>query len=1389
MTNNNDNDNKDDGGGTIISNSNTHTNSNTNQINSSLIKIIASNSSSPVPMMKSTSMTSITSTTTTSSLINSGLTSSQFISNAESEIYTKRESNDINNANQIKYDESFSITSEINKATEYNKSPKSSIRSNSTHSLNEYYSSSPIPTPKPRSITKSNTIPLPTFNFTTKINSNNNVADHIEEYINDFSFMYSEEELNAYKNVTNFICKIAQLILRSRVGLSYNHNYNSSLNKKYQDRDMSNDITSGRANNSLNQLNNSMGNLSIKASYASSLSSNESQPQSIPYSLNSSYNSSYENSYPSNPNGVLNSINSNTRNNDIQIPTPSIDNIKQLHGLLIDRLPFWRNRIPINIDIFATGNSNNSHNKVGNENFRRRKSNDFSNGNDMERDRDGSFYDRPSTSTRIRSSSISNIYSISNSNSSISSSTKFNNKRLLERWVVSYEPNNDSDTMNKGRNSKVDTTDFILLVQSLYSYIRLMPLHSLLSDNSIQKSDLQYCISTADGFLLLPLLEQNNDVDFCDIGSSGFDLSAKLKVYKFTKASNNLGNLHISVVYDGNIINNKNTSAHPSNISHSLSKSIASNSSSLNFNDSKLKNSSNRINNPQNNDKNLTIILPSKENIVDNKKSSGDSSSSIIKTSDEKTNDKKESNVSNDDETPSSPNRRKSCPTIGSPFPSPKTHTKVLSLTQAKYAYQPQSSSLSSSSNLLHKLMDKQRLEKYSSSVHSLSDNNSLSSQSNLLLSGFNYKKSGTNDHNTNKINFLTPINISNSMPPLDKNNNTKVLNNNNQSLSVHKNNNYQSNSMELFGSLVGSYEESILSGRMSTLPSKPIKFISEIGVIGFGKCHPRLKCPPHINITFPVYFYEIPDQNDFFTTPYVGTVDIEQYLQKQNLLKQQKQQQQQQEQEQQQLHQEPEKHILLKNESEEKSGNNSTDNNSLLTPTNDKIVTDSKTTADGSTIPSVILLNDQPMLPRASSSSSLNGLNSKFPGYRIPFKGQIQIIIKNPSKTAVKVFLIPYDFRDMPPNTKTFIRQKSYLKNIKNGNSHDQKYSLRYAIHLQFISPSKKRLYLYKTLRVVFAHKAPEKDEKLCTISDGPVDPKYIPIVDNNINNYSQNTNDLNNDKLFGTELNIKPDGRNLSVKEDNGFFSSSYSSRRRSSFGSNMMMLAEMGVNLGDYSVSPVKPIIHQHHRSLSNGSNNGLLNDSSLLGSSSIQSSTRITKPLFFGKGNMTNQLQLQNSDINQFFHGHTKPTSKVVPEHEPIKKISSHYPSFQSPSPSQSHYSLQSQLHSYHYLSDETMDKMAAKLPPRGDKIKESKTYGLINSNYSSGGLTKSVVDDTSEQNKYYPKTSKHTSGISNITHKHSLRNLTSSSLESKTQEEESTTLSSTTNNFKVFNYIN
>jgi len=598
-------------------------------------------------MLKSSSMASVTSATTTSSLT-STLVTSQIINNSESEIITKRDSNDVSNANQITYD---NVSCSINKATQYNKSPKHSIRSSSTHSLDEYYSSSPIPTPKPRSVTKANTTPLPSYSYNSNINLNldsTNSVNQFEEFLNEFSYIYSEEELSTYNNVTNFICKIAQLILRSRVGLSYNHNYYSQLsNKKNQNK---NNGLSDRVDHPLNSLTNSMAGMNIKATYASSISSNESQAQSIPYSLNSSYTSSFENSYALNPNGVMNSYNSCTRSHDFYIPTPSIENIKQLHGLLINRMPFWKNRIPINIDIFAGGNGNNNYGKMGNDNYRR-KSHDYTYGNDMERDHEDSYFERPSTSsTRIRSSSISNVYPKYSKNST-SSTTKFNNKRLLERWVVSYEPSSDYEAMNKGRNSnKVDTTDFILLVQSLYSYIRLMPLHSLLSDNSVKKSDLQYCISTADGFLLLPSLEEQNDIEFCDIGSSGFDLSAKLKVYKFTKASTNLGNLLISVVYDANINNNKNPSAYPSNLSHSISKIISNPSSSLLYNDTNnYPKSTNNLNTNSTSNSittstsNSTIISPKESNSQDNispTKPPNESSISSDKNEDEKTKNK-----------------------------------------------------------------------------------------------------------------------------------------------------------------------------------------------------------------------------------------------------------------------------------------------------------------------------------------------------------------------------------------------------------------------------------------------------------------------------------------------------------------------------------------------------------------------------------------------------------------------------------------------------------------------------------------------------------------------------------------------------------------------------
>jgi hypothetical protein len=207
------------------------------------------------------------------------------------------------------------------------------------------------------------------------------------------------------------------------------------------------------------------------------------------------------------------------------------------------------------------------------------------------------------------------------------------------------------------------------------------------------------------------------------------------------------------------------------------------------------------------------------------------------------------------------------------------------------------------------------------------------------------------------------------------------------------------------FGSFVGSYEESILNGRMSTTPSRPLNFLAQIGVLGIGKCKQSLRCPPHVSLPFPAYFYSVGDYDS--PSPYVGQIDLD--------------------------------------------------------------------------------------------SLSLSATNpAGIPGgaYRIPQRGQLQIVIKNPNKTAVKLFLVPYDLRDMEPGTKTFIRQKSYSvgeKGIDNVEKEKEKDSLRYLIHIHIVSPSRGRYYLFKSLRVVFANRVPDGKERLRNETLWP-EPKYSP-------------------------------------------------------------------------------------------------------------------------------------------------------------------------------------------------------------------------------------------------------------------------------------------------------
>jgi hypothetical protein len=102
------------------------------------------------------------------------------------------------------------------------------------------------------------------------------------------------------------------------------------------------------------------------------------------------------------------------------------------------------------------------------------------------------------------------------------------------------------------------------------------------------------------------------------------------------------------------------------------------------------------------------------------------------------------------------------------------------------------------------------------------------------------------------------------------------------------------------------------------------------------------------------------------------------------------------------------------------------------------------------------------------------------FPGYRVPAKGQVQLVIKNPNMTAVKVFLVPYDLSDMPAGKKTFVRQKCHITpprssqqdecnsneahqdvisplsspkspNTRTSSQSVRRETLRYAVHLQF--------------------------------------------------------------------------------------------------------------------------------------------------------------------------------------------------------------------------------------------------------------------------------------------------------------------------------------------------
>lgn len=138
-------------------------------------------------------------------------------------------------------------------------------------------------------------------------------------------------------------------------------------------------------------------------------------------------------------------------------------------------------------------------------------------------------------------------------------------------------------------------------------------------------------------------------------------------------------------------------------------------------------------------------------------------------------------------------------------------------------------------------------------------------------------------------------------------------------------------------------------------------------------------------------------------------------------------------------------------------------------------------------------------------SSPYLGHINLGKKGYRVPDKGTIQVTLFNPLGTVVKMFVVMYDLSDMPPNSKTFLRQRTlYMPDdISDANDREGQKWLRYLIHLRFASSKSGKIYLHTDMRMIIFRKSDVdtatehsngKGFELRSFTHGPNNPKFSP-------------------------------------------------------------------------------------------------------------------------------------------------------------------------------------------------------------------------------------------------------------------------------------------------------
>ncbi|EAA14035.4 AGAP009915-PA, partial [Anopheles gambiae str. PEST] len=139
--------------------------------------------------------------------------------------------------------------------------------------------------------------------------------------------------------------------------------------------------------------------------------------------------------------------------------------------------------------------------------------------------------------------------------------------------------------------------------------------------------------------------------------------------------------------------------------------------------------------------------------------------------------------------------------------------------------------------------------------------------------------------------------------------------------------------------------------------------------------------------------------------------------------------------------------------------------------------------------------------------------------GYSIPRTGTVQATLLNPLGTVVRMFVVPYDFRDMPAMSTTFIRQRILAcddsslkllgKNIEQLSNAEQMKLLRYAIHLRFQTSRSGKLSLHTDIRLLISRRTDcdtaaahaknllESPNELKVVTIVPDNPKFSLRID----------------------------------------------------------------------------------------------------------------------------------------------------------------------------------------------------------------------------------------------------------------------------------------------------